>query len=156
MAPAKPVDTFHLERIASILDSPSMYGVRLEFLDIEMTREEQVAFFSAMQRSNAEIAANFRTFVQKISDSGILEQKLSSGVPLAEMREFSMLVSALSGRSGVGQGVFFTGPTMHDLHVPLAELREFSATLTEAIEKAKELRRIATLRDNSNSAEPSS
>ena len=35
------VEVYHLERIASILDSPQLYGVRLEFLDIEMSREEQ-------------------------------------------------------------------------------------------------------------------
>src|SRR5680860_1062521 len=39
------IDVFHLERIAHILDSPKNYGVRLEFLDIEMTREEQLAYF---------------------------------------------------------------------------------------------------------------
>lgn len=30
-------ELLHLERIASILDSPQCYGIRLEFLDIEMT-----------------------------------------------------------------------------------------------------------------------
>lgn len=38
------VEIFHLERIASILDFPPYYGLRLEFLDIEMTKEEQLAF----------------------------------------------------------------------------------------------------------------
>jgi hypothetical protein len=41
------VEIYHLERIANILNSPQNYGSRLEFLDIEMTKEEQVAFFSA-------------------------------------------------------------------------------------------------------------
>jgi hypothetical protein len=40
------VDLFHLERLASILDSPQCYGIRLEFLDIEMTKEEQLAFMA--------------------------------------------------------------------------------------------------------------
>jgi hypothetical protein len=39
-------DIHHLERIASSLDSPRGYGLRLEFLSIEMTKEEQVSFFS--------------------------------------------------------------------------------------------------------------
>lgn len=39
-----PVEIFHLERVASLLDSPAAYGIRLEFLDLQMTREEQVAF----------------------------------------------------------------------------------------------------------------
>lgn len=40
------IDIFHLERIASILDRPRCYGIRLEFLDIEMTKEEQVSFMA--------------------------------------------------------------------------------------------------------------
>lgn len=39
-------DIYHLERIASCLDAPSGYGLRLEFLSIEMTKEEQLSFFS--------------------------------------------------------------------------------------------------------------
>lgn len=39
------IEVFHLERIAHILDNAKNYGVRLEFLDIEMTREEQLAYF---------------------------------------------------------------------------------------------------------------
>lgn len=40
------VRIYHLERIASILNTPKMYGIRLEFLEIEMTKEEQLAYFS--------------------------------------------------------------------------------------------------------------
>lgn len=43
------VDLFHLERVASILNAPRCYGIRLEFLDIEMTKEEQLAFFHSEQ-----------------------------------------------------------------------------------------------------------
>lgn len=42
---------YHLERIRSLLDSPSGYGARLEFLDIDMSREEQLSFFSQWNRS---------------------------------------------------------------------------------------------------------
>ncbi|MCI2254095.1 hypothetical protein L2D08_06930 [Domibacillus sp. PGB-M46] len=41
-----PVEIFHLDRIAAILDSPSNYGIRLEFLDIGLTIEEQLSFFA--------------------------------------------------------------------------------------------------------------
>lgn len=41
------VDIYHLERIASLLDSPPCYGLRLEFLDIEMTKEEQLSYMAA-------------------------------------------------------------------------------------------------------------
>jgi fido (protein-threonine AMPylation protein) len=42
---------YHLERIRALLDSPSGYGARLEFLDIDMSREEQLSFFSQWNRS---------------------------------------------------------------------------------------------------------
>lgn len=46
--PGKTVYMFHLERIATILNFPENYGLRLDFLDIEMTKEEQLAFTSLM------------------------------------------------------------------------------------------------------------
>lgn len=41
------LDLFHLERVNAILNSPINYGTRLEFLDIEMTKEEQLAYMSS-------------------------------------------------------------------------------------------------------------
>jgi hypothetical protein len=41
------IDIYHLERVASILDSPANYGIRLEFLDIELTKEEQLSYFAS-------------------------------------------------------------------------------------------------------------
>jgi len=41
------IDIYHLERIAGILDTPANYGIRLEFLDIELTKEEQLSFFAS-------------------------------------------------------------------------------------------------------------
>jgi len=48
--PEIDVDIFHLERIASILNSPQNYGIRLEFLDIDMTKEEQLALFAINEK----------------------------------------------------------------------------------------------------------
>lgn len=50
-----PVDLFHLERIASLLDSPAAYGIRLEFLGIEMTREDQLSFFDWYERDRNQL-----------------------------------------------------------------------------------------------------
>jgi len=46
---------YHLERIRVLLDSPSGYGLRLEFLDIDMSREEQMSFFSQWNRSFSDL-----------------------------------------------------------------------------------------------------
>lgn len=56
-----PVEIYHLERIAQILDSPAAYGVRLEFLDIPMSKEDQVSFFAWLESKNiAAVTAAFQ------------------------------------------------------------------------------------------------
>ncbi|GAB1774170.1 hypothetical protein [Priestia megaterium] len=49
------IDIFHLERIVGILNSPVNYGVRLEFLDIEITIEEQLSFFAERDKKYQQI-----------------------------------------------------------------------------------------------------
>jgi hypothetical protein len=51
------LDTFHLERIASCLDCPGGYGLRLEFLSIEMSKEEQVDFINNRDAALDELRA---------------------------------------------------------------------------------------------------
>lgn len=46
---------YHLERIASILNTPQNYGVRMEFLDIEMSKEEQLAYFASHEQKITKI-----------------------------------------------------------------------------------------------------
>lgn len=43
------VDLFHLERIRLLLDQPRCYGIRLQFLDIEMSKEDQIAFIASLE-----------------------------------------------------------------------------------------------------------
>jgi hypothetical protein len=40
------IEIFHLERMTHILDTAKNYGVRLEFLDIELSKEEQLSYFA--------------------------------------------------------------------------------------------------------------
>lgn len=51
------VEIYHLERISLLLNSTPLYGVRLEFLDIKMTREEQLAFIANRDRLIIDIQA---------------------------------------------------------------------------------------------------
>lgn len=60
---------YHLERIATMLNTPVNYGVRLEFLDIEMTKEEQLSFFAGI--SSLPISQK----KPDISLKGVLENK---------------------------------------------------------------------------------
>lgn len=59
---------YHLERICSLLDSPMGYGARLEFLDIDMSREEQLSFFSQWNRSfSDQLQAHGLMIIREIS-----------------------------------------------------------------------------------------
>lgn len=44
-----PIELYHQERIRSILDSPKGYGLRLEYLRIPMTEEEQHSLWSTLK-----------------------------------------------------------------------------------------------------------
>lgn len=59
---------YHLERIRSILDSPAGYGARLEYLDIDMSREEQLSFFSRWNKSfSDQLQAHGLMIIREIS-----------------------------------------------------------------------------------------
>lgn len=60
------VRIYHLERIADILNSPQMYGVRLEFLEIEMTKEEQISFFSTNNKRLLSIEEKVNLLYERI------------------------------------------------------------------------------------------
>ncbi len=59
------VDIFHLERITQILNKPVCYGIRLEFLDIEMTKEEQLAFNSITNEAVERLCLTIDDFMKK-------------------------------------------------------------------------------------------
>lgn len=69
------VRIYHLERIANILNMPKMYGIRLEYLEIEMTKEEQLAYFSyvneqgitRIERKLDDLCENIRNRSERIS-----------------------------------------------------------------------------------------
>ncbi len=58
------VEIFHLERVSSILDRAENYGVRLEYLDIELSKEEQLAVFSTSSNRIALLTSKLETMLQ--------------------------------------------------------------------------------------------
>lgn len=65
IVPQIDVQIYHLERIASLLNTPSCYGIRMEFLDIEMSKEEQLSFFA----DNEQRLANIETTLEQVAVS---------------------------------------------------------------------------------------
>ena len=61
--PEIDVQIYHLERIASLLNTPPFYGIRMEFLDIEMSKEEQLSFFAA----NTQHLSRIESILEKMS-----------------------------------------------------------------------------------------
>lgn len=47
-----PVDIYHIERLTTLLNVPENYGIRLEFLDIEMTNEELIALYAKRDKKH--------------------------------------------------------------------------------------------------------
>lgn len=70
------IDTqiYHLERISTLLNTPPYYGVRMEFLDIEMTKEEQLAFFAAQDQKMSKIEAVLEKLTIGLEEYKIVHQ----------------------------------------------------------------------------------
>lgn len=136
------VEILHLERMGSILNQPQNYGVRLEFLDLEMTRDEQIAFIAAR---DTEMRA-LRSSVESLRDDikQLIARSQGSGatgtiaVPLAELQEFKSVLDKVteSNMSRILSGDYLSSNILsarsgniNDLRVPLHELREFADLL---------------------------
>lgn len=60
------VEIYHLERITAILNSTENYGVRLEFLDIDMSKEEQLAYMFTKDKIIHDMTNFLRQLAQNI------------------------------------------------------------------------------------------
>ncbi len=70
------VEIFHLERIAGIINQPTCYGIRLDFLDIEMTKEEQISFIAEMQERTGRLEIEREVMLNLIQTSEALAKQL--------------------------------------------------------------------------------
>jgi len=112
----------HLERIVSILDSPPNYGIRLEFLDIQMTKEEQLAFFAHYASTMDQFGALVQTILAQLS-----QPALSKAIPVSQLNAFKATLESIVGPPGYFPSIF--PHPMERLKVPLQELKEFEAIL---------------------------
>jgi hypothetical protein len=116
------LDLLHLERIVSILDSPPNYGIRLEFLDIQMSKEEQVSFFAYYATSMDQFRAQVQAILNQLS-----QPDLSKAIPVQQLQAFKATLESIVGPSGFYPSIF--QHPMDRLKVPLQELREFETIL---------------------------
>lgn len=130
------VEIYHLERISSIMNAPECYGIRLEFLDIEMTKDEQIAFIASRERNMLLLTQTIDSLYQKIeSVSQITSNDLGGSIPLSKLQEFKNILDTITVNPQYTSASLDSSPfwrrygIVSDLHVPLFELREFQRIL---------------------------
>lgn len=79
------IEIYHLERVASLLNNPQNYGIRLEFLGIEMSREEQVSFFNVTSNQGIE---RIEKMIQNMSMLIERNSELSENEQVNEKKDF--------------------------------------------------------------------
>lgn len=67
---------YHGESVCGVLDSPKGYGVRLEYLGIELTKEEQISFLS----SHLDLQQNFEEIKSALAELNKVTNKLAGQV----------------------------------------------------------------------------
>lgn len=60
------IEIYHLEKIATLLDIPQNYGLRLEFLEIEMTNEEVLAFY---KQRDSEYFSQMKSLISELREA---------------------------------------------------------------------------------------
>jgi hypothetical protein len=78
-----PTQIYHLERLRVILDSPVGYGLRLQYLQIAMSAEEQASFVLALQEGmNTQLIASQNALAKvPATDDALLERTTVVGGP---------------------------------------------------------------------------
>ncbi|NQU86509.1 MAG: hypothetical protein HQ541_12180, partial [Mariniphaga sp.] len=118
----KNTEIFHLERIALILNSPVGYGVRLEFLDIQLSKTEQLSYFALKDKELTSIQKKLSEILIAFNETGSF-----TNLSTEKISEFKETLETIVGDRN---SIFVFGNSMIDrLHVPLTELQEFKKNL---------------------------
>lgn len=118
----KETEIYHIERITSLLNSPICYGVRLEYLDIGLTKEEQLAYFADRDKSFFNLKKTIEELVSLIESS-----KKQKTIPVSELEKFKSLLNSIVGND---EFVTLVGLSPIDkLRVPINEINEFRKVL---------------------------
>lgn len=83
----------HGESVCSILDSPKGYGVRLEYLGIELNKEEQISFLS----SHLDLKKNFEEIKSALAELNKVTNKLAGEVYSRDSRKLKLSLLPIAG-----------------------------------------------------------
>ena len=127
------IEIYHLERIRDLLDAPKGCGIRLEYLRIPMTEEEQWAFWSVMNTDVVRKLADneLRRHQQMASMESkidlLLERSMAIEHDLRAQRSYSNVATRTASAAEVPTASF-TAATVCWVHRLLSE----GTTLSEA------------------------
>lgn len=122
----KETEIYHIERVTSLLNSPICYGIRLEFLDISLTKEEQLAYFAERDKSISNLKGVLEVLVSLIESSN-----KQGTFPVTELEKFRLLLDSIVGNDDY---VTFIGSSPIDkLRVPINEIKEFKRVLENIV-----------------------
>ena len=135
-------EIFHLERVAALLDMPINFGLRLDFLEIEMSREEQLSFFDTQRKMLDDFGIVINKLDTFINNQGLMGK---GDIPLSQLVDFrKTLFEITQQRFYFGTGMsatYFASPIslLENISLPIKELRELKNVITELTEKKFEL-----------------
>ena len=131
------VQLFHLERICLLLNTPSLYGARLEFLGIDMSKEEQLSFFAEHDSKIGKIESTLTRLSYRIEKALHFDdtQEENNDVAKEDLRSISEILSAeneffdkiwfdrhMSLRHRVAQGIDVVDPTIWEGAISAANI----------------------------------
>lgn len=80
---------YHLEILADLLNLPKNYGIRMEFLDIEMTKEEQLSFFEECNELKNKYEIMEKTILMNLEYSKKIYDSITNNDELRSIDEIS-------------------------------------------------------------------
>lgn len=116
---------YHRERIRVILDTPSGFAVRLEYLGIEMTKEEQLSFFSQwnsifenlLQDHSDYIISELSKKIDTLKSTSFLTVDMPPSKLIATQSTVSMLLPPLSRSNKAHFHIPASPPTTDELTI---------------------------------------
>lgn len=145
----RTVEILHHERLLWLLDDPRGFAFRLEYLEIPMSKEDQVSFFTMVTEMVTKTHQLQDKLISALSQTSIADlltdDPLKKTVPLADLERFQQILNEITATD---TSLDFLSPvscvdylgTSHDTHssgridrlrVPIEEMREFKQLLDD-------------------------
>ena len=87
------VTIYHGERVLGILDSPKGYGVRLEYLNIELTKEEQISFLN----NHIDLKENFEKIENALNEIKKVTNRLAGEILSRDLQNSVLSILPIAG-----------------------------------------------------------